>query len=126
MLTPEEQERVGYLWAILKAAKADVTVLTPEEREELRSLLDKFLRQQESHNPEQSKPEKEYIVYFYDGRVSRMPGPLKELQKLPVKKIVPVEEAPESGAERFLPMSPDEGPPLPRIFGIRWPRKDRR
>lgn len=37
--------------------------------------------------------EKEYIVHFYDGRVRRMSGPLRELQKLPVKKI---EEAPPS------------------------------
>ena len=37
--------------------------------------------------------EKEYIVHFYDGRVRRMPGPLSELQKLPVKRI---EEAPVS------------------------------
>lgn len=37
--------------------------------------------------------EKEYIVYFLDGRVRRMPGPLSALQKLPVKKI---EEAPPS------------------------------
>ncbi len=36
---------------------------------------------------------KEYIVHFYDGRVRRMPGPLSELQKLPVSKI---EEAPSS------------------------------
>lgn len=34
-----------------------------------------------------SGKEKEYIVTFYDGRVRRMPGPLKELQKLPVKSI---------------------------------------
>jgi len=37
------------------------------------------------------EPEKEYIVYFYDGRVRRMFGKLSQLQKLPVSKI---EEAP--------------------------------
>jgi len=36
---------------------------------------------------------KEYIVHFYDGKVRRMPGPLSELQKLPVRSI---EEAPPS------------------------------
>ena len=29
----------------------------------------------------------------------------------------------EKGAEKLLPMSPEEGPPLPRIFTIRWPWK---
>jgi len=31
--------------------------------------------------------EKEYIVYFLDGRVRRMVGPLSVLQRLPVSKI---------------------------------------
>lgn len=42
--------------------------------------------------------EKEYIVYFYDGRVRRLPGPLSELQKLPVKKI-------EEASPAFGPVS---------------------
>ncbi len=27
----------------------------------------------------------------------------------------------EKGLSQLLPMKPDEGPPLPRIFNIRWP-----
>ena len=29
----------------------------------------------------------------------------------------------ERGAEKFLPMSPEEGPPLPRGLELRWPWK---
>jgi len=36
--------------------------------------------------------EREYILYFYDGRVRRVTGKLSELQMLPVSKI---EEAPD-------------------------------
>ena len=47
---------------------------------------------------------KEYIVHFYDGRVRRMPGPLSELQKLPVKGIVeaPTASDPFSNVRRDM------------------------
>lgn len=63
-----------------------------------------------------TEEEKDYIVYFYDGRVRRMTGKLSELQKLPAEKI---EEA--SLVDKFLPMSLNEGPPLPRLLNIHWP-----
>lgn len=60
--------------------------------------------------------EKDYIVYFYDGRVRRMTGKLSDLQKLPAERI---EEA--SLMDKIAPMPLKEGPPLPRIFNIHWP-----
>lgn len=62
--------------------------------------------------------EKEYVLYFYDGRVRKMTGKLSELQKLSVKKI---EEASPTLADDIMPMSPSEGPPFPRGLNIRWP-----
>lgn len=42
-------------------------------------------------NGQTGEPEKEYILYFSDGRVRRVFGRLSEFQKLPVSRI---EEAP--------------------------------
>ena len=43
--------------------------------------------------------EREYILYFYDGKVRRVTGKLSELQKLPVSRI---EEAPNHEGSRNM------------------------
>jgi len=42
-----------------------------------------------------AEQEREYILYFYDGRVRRVTGKLSELQKLPVSRIEEVKKMTE-------------------------------
>ena len=148
MLTPEEQKKIRYYMAIITEAGGDVTVLSPEESLELASLVEKSLRQQESHSPERSTlPEPYQTMVRIELR--KMPtwklreayGELKGGERTVIElvekdrayAISAVEEVlgergklpAEGGAEKLLPMPPEEGPPLPRIFTIKWPwRKD--
>lgn len=67
---------------------------------------------------EEKEEEKEYILHFDDGRVRRMFGKKSDFQKLPVEQI---EEAPSSFIDELRPMSPNEGPPLPRVLKRLFP-----
>ena len=52
-------------------------------------------------------------------------APLEERRKIvqSVQKRIRGELMPPMFKESLMPMSPEEGPPLPRRWGIRWPWK---
>jgi len=52
-------------------------------------------------------------------------APLEERRKIVqgVQKRIRGELMPPMFEESLMPMSPEEGPPLPRRWGIRWPWK---
>jgi len=52
-------------------------------------------------------------------------APLEERRKIVqgVQRRIRGELMPPMFAESLMPMSPEEGPPLPRRWGIRWPWK---
>lgn len=148
MLTPEELKRVRYFSGILAMTGDDVRTLTPEEAGELDSLVEKVLQQQESHSPERNIVSEPYQTMVrielrkmptwklreaYGELKGGEPTGIELVEKDRAYAISAVEEVlgergklpAEGGAEKLLPMSPEEGPPLPRMFTIRWPwRKD--
>ena len=84
-------------------------------------------------------PEEQKRVLHYSTKIIQAGGDLsmlsseesRELASLVDKWIQQVEShsgdqgKSDGGAEKLLPMPPDEGPPLPKMFTIRWPwRKD--
>lgn len=146
MLTPEELKKIRYYSAIITQAGGDFTVLSPEESRELASLVDKWMQQEESHSPERSIVPEPYQTMMRK-ELRKMPtwklreayGELKGGEPTGIE-IVEKDRAyatsaigevlwergklpAERGAEKLLPMSPEEGPPLPRMFTIRWPWK---
>ena len=40
-----------------------------------------------------------------------------------IKRVGVIDELPSFYYKSLMPMSPEEGPPLPRRWGIRWPWK---
>jgi len=153
MLTPEELKRVRYFSGILALTGDDVRALTPEEAEELASLVDKILQQQESHSPERSIIPEPYQTMVrielrkmptwklreaYGELKGGEPTGIELMEKNRAYAVSTVEEVLwergklERGAETWialklkmvlLPMSPEEGPPLPRGLEMRWPWK---
>jgi len=146
MLTPEELKRVRYFSGILALTGDDVRALTPEESEELASLVDKWIQQQESRGPERSIVPEPYQTMVrielrkmptwklreaYGELKGREPTGIELMEKNRAYAVSAAEEVlrergklpAEGGAEKLLPMSPEEGPPLPRIFTIKWPWK---
>ena len=144
MLTPEELKRVRYYSRILAVTGDDVTVLTSEESQELASLVEKWMQQQESHSPERSILPEPYqrmvrkglremptwkLREVYEKLKGGEPTGIELVEKNRAYAISAVGEVLwergklERGAERLLPMLPEEGPPLPRGLELRWPWK---
>jgi len=143
MLSPQELKKIQHYSAIIAAAGGDVTVLTAEESRELAALVDKAIGQQESHSPKRSAlPEPYQKIARIELR--KMPSwKLKEVyENLKAGEITGIEPVEQNRAyaisaieeilwergklgegEKFLPMSPEEGPPLPRGLELRWPWK---
>ncbi len=140
MLTPEELKRIRYYSAIIKEAGGDVTVLAPEESRELASLVEKWSQQE--HSPERSILPEPYqtevrkelrkmptwkLREAYGKLKGGEPTGIELVEKNRAYAISAVREILwergklERGAERLLPMPPEEGPPLPRVFTIKWP-----
>ena len=67
---------------------------------------------------------KDYTVTFYDGSVKRMTGKKSELQLLNIVSIKEAGETPFTLFKQILPMSINEGPPLPRIMNVKWPGRE--
>jgi len=146
MLTPDERKKFRYYSAIITQAGGDVTMLAPEESRELASLVEKGMQQQESHSPERSIVPEPYQTMVrielrkmptwklreaYGELKGGEPTGIELVERNRAYAISAVEEVlwergklpAEGGAEKLLPMSPEEGPPLPRMFTIRWPWK---
>ena len=146
MLTPDERKKFRYYSAIITQAGGDVTMLAPEESRELASLVEKGMQQQESHSPERSIVPEPYQTMVrielrkmptwklreaYGELKGGEPTGIELVEKNRAYAISAVAEVlgergklpAERGAEKLLPMSPEEGPPLPRMFTIRWPWK---
>ena len=146
MLTPDERKKFRYYSAIITQAGGDVTMLAPEESRELASLVEKGMQQQESHSPERSIVPEPYQTMVrielrkmptwklreaYGELKGGEPTGIELVERNRAYAISAVEEVlwerrklpAERGAEKLLPMSPEEGPPLPRMFTIRWPWK---
>lgn len=144
MLTPEELKRVRYFSKILTMAGDDITVLTSEESRELASLVEKWGQQEESHSPQRSILPEPYQTVMrrelrkmptwklreaYGKLKGGEPTDIELVEKNRAYAISAIGEVLwergklERGAERLLPMSPEEGPPLPRGLELRWPWK---
>ena len=146
MLTPDERRKIRYYTAIITQAGGDVTVLAPEESRELASLVEKGMQQQESHGPERSIVPEPYqtavrrelrkmptwkLKEAYGELKGGEPTGMDLMEQNRAYALSAVEEVlwergklpAERGAEKLLPMSPEEGPPLPRGFEMRWPWK---
>ena len=144
MLTPEERGTIRYYAAIITKAGGDLTVLTSEESRELASLVEKWSQQE--HNPEISIVPESYQTMVrielrkmptwklreaYGELKGGEPTGIELVEKNRAYAISAVEEVlwergklpAEGGAEKLLPMAPDQGPPLPRSLKIRWPWK---
>ena len=140
MLTPEELKKIRYYSTIITSASGDVTPLTPEESRELASLVEKWMQQ--SHSPERSiLPEPHQTMVrrelrkmptwklreAYEKLKGGEPTDIEIVEKNRAHAISAIEEVLwergklERGAEKLLPMPPEDGPPLPRMFTIKWP-----
>ena len=147
MLNPEELKKVRYYSAIITEAGGDFTVLAPEESRELASLVEKW-SQQESHNPKRSIPPETMVRRelrkmpawklreAYEKLKGGEPTGIELMEKNRAYAVSAVEEVlwergklekeEEIGIALklkmvLLPMSPEEGPPLPRGLELRWP-----
>jgi len=125
-------------------------VLAPEESRELASLVGKWSQQQESHNPERSilpetmvrrelrKMPAWKLREAYEKLKGGEPTGIELMEKNRASAVSAVEEVLwergklEKGEEIgialklkmiLLPMSPEEGPPLPRGLELKWPWK---
>ncbi|MBA7525670.1 hypothetical protein ES705_17823 [subsurface metagenome] len=140
MLTPEEQKKVRYYSAIVTEAGGDLTVLAPEESRELASLVEKWSQQEHSPSalpePYQTMVRRELrkmptwkLREAHEKLKGEEPTDIELLEQDRAYAISAVEEVLwergklERGAERLLPMLPEEGPPLPRGLELRWPWK---
>ncbi len=144
MLTPEELKRIRYYSTIITSAGGDVTPLTPEESRELASLVEKWSRQEHSPKisilpePYQTEVRKELrkmptweLREAYGKLKGGEPTGIELVEQNRAYAVSAVREVlwergklpAERGAEKLLPMSPEEGPPLPRGLELRWPWK---
>ena len=140
MLTPEELKKVRYYSAIITEAGGDFTILAAEESRELTSLLEKWSQQEHSPStlpePYQTMVRKELrkmptweLREAYEKLKGGEPTGIELVEKNRAYATSAIGEVLwergklERGAEKLLPMLPEEGPPLPRGLELRWPWK---